>query len=109
MQQSLSMKTYDCPLGSPVGSGIPELLRGFSFDGSGWMTYDADGGRVTSKLMGGNMKRITRLMIPMAVCGLLVAMTAARADEKKADPTGTWSWTITGRDGTPRKVTAKLK
>ena len=55
------------------------------------------------------MKRITRLMISMAVCGLLVAVTAARADEKKADPTGTWSWTVTGRDGTPRKVTAKLK
>ena len=73
------------------------------------MTYDADGGRVTSKLMGGNMKRITRLMIPMAVCGLLVAMTTARADDKKADPTGTWSWTIIGRDGTPRKATAKLK
>jgi hypothetical protein len=59
--------------------------------------------------MGGNMQRITRLMIPMAVCGLLVAMTAVGADEKKADPTGTWSWTITGRDGTPRKITAKLK
>lgn len=55
------------------------------------------------------MKRITRLMIPMTVCGLLVAMTPARADEKKADPTGAWSWTVTGRDGTQRKVTAKLK
>jgi hypothetical protein len=78
------------------------------------MTYDvggiASGGRrATSQLMGDNMKRITRLMISMAVCGLLVAVTAARADEKKADPTGTWSWTVTGRDGTPRKVTAKLK
>ena len=55
------------------------------------------------------MKRITRLMIPMAVCGLLVAMTAVQAEEKKPDPTGTWSWSVPGRDGTPRKVTATLK
>jgi hypothetical protein len=78
------------------------------------MTYDvrgvaSGGGRATNQLIGGNMKRMTRLMIPMAVCGLLVAMTAVRADEKKPDPTGMWSWTITGRDGAPRKVTAKLK
>ena len=55
------------------------------------------------------MKRLTYLMIPMAVCGLLVAMTVARAEEKKADPTGTWTWSVPGRDGTPRKVTAKFK
>jgi hypothetical protein len=33
----------------------------------------------------------------------------ARADDKKADATGTWSWETKGRDGTTRETTLKLK
>jgi hypothetical protein len=62
------------------------------------------------------MKRMLRSIVPTAVC-LLFALTltaraeekAAPAEQKKVDPTGTWTWTVTGRDGTPRTVTAKLK
>jgi hypothetical protein len=34
---------------------------------------------------------------------------AAKAADAKADPSGTWSWTVRGRQGADRKVTAKFK
>src|SRR5215472_6428143 len=36
------------------------------------------------------------------------AKTGAKAADAK-DPSGTWSWTVRGRQGTDRKVTAKFK
>ncbi len=37
-------------------------------------------------------------------------LAQAQAQDKKADPTGTWSWTVPGRNGGPdRKNTLKLK
>lgn len=41
---------------------------------------------------------------------LVLALTlAAHADDKKADPTGTWKWSYTGQNGQSRETTAKLK
>lgn len=53
------------------------------------------------------MKRILTLLLPATAC-LLLAGTALGAD-KKADPTGTWTWSVPGRDGQTRNVTLKLK
>jgi hypothetical protein len=40
----------------------------------------------------------------------LGALAQVRADDKKVDPTGTWTWTTPGRNGGPdRKMTLKLK
>ena len=40
----------------------------------------------------------------------LLCVTEARAEDKPGDPSGTWSWTMKGRQGRPdRKITAKLK
>src|SRR4249920_3466076 len=37
-------------------------------------------------------------------------MAPLQADDKKSDPTGTWTWTTPGRNGGPdRKSTLKLK
>jgi len=47
-----------------------------------------------------------------ALCAtlLLSAVALVRAEDKKTDPTGTWSWTTPGRNGGPdRKMTLKLK
>jgi hypothetical protein len=47
-----------------------------------------------------------------ALCAalLLSAVALVRAEDKKTDPTGTWSWTTPGRNGGPdRKTTLKLK
>ena len=41
---------------------------------------------------------------------LLSAVALVRAEDKKTDPTGTWSWTVAGRNGgADRKMTLKLK
>ena len=40
----------------------------------------------------------------------LGSLSEAKAADSKADPAGTWSWTMRGRGGRPdQKVTAKLK
>jgi hypothetical protein len=39
----------------------------------------------------------------------LVQTTRAQATSQPADFSGTWKWTIQGRDGTPRDTTMKLK
>jgi hypothetical protein len=37
-------------------------------------------------------------------------LSEAKADDKKTDVSGTWSWTMKGRQGRPdRKITAKIK
>lgn len=50
--------------------------------------------------------------LQLAVCALLAlgATAQLQAADKKADPTGTWSWTTPGRNGgADRKRTLKLK
>jgi len=50
--------------------------------------------------------------LSLVVCALLglAAVTTARAEDKKADPSGTWTWSTPGRDGgEARKSTLKLK
>jgi hypothetical protein len=54
-------------------------------------------------------------MIPFLHAGLcaallLSAVALVRGEDKKTDPTGSWSWTMPGRNGRPdRKMTLKLK
>jgi hypothetical protein len=54
-------------------------------------------------------------MIPClhtGLCALLVlgAVSLVRGEDQKTDPTGTWSWTVQGRNGRPdQKMTLKLK
>jgi len=57
---------------------------------------------------------LKNLVIPAKVilCAVLATgfVNQVRAEDKKADPTGTWSWTMPGRNGGPdRKMTLKLK
>ena len=41
---------------------------------------------------------------------MLLVGTNVQAEDKKVDPTGTWTWTVPGRDGgEPRTSTLKLK
>jgi len=43
-------------------------------------------------------------------CGLLAFTSALQAQDTKADPTGTWTWSVPGRNGGPARVsTLKLK
>ncbi len=51
-------------------------------------------------------------LLKLAACALLTlgTVTQAPAEDKKPDPTGTWTWTTPGRNGGPeRKSTLKLK
>lgn len=52
------------------------------------------------------------LLLKASLCALLALgfVSQSRAEEKKADPTGTWTWTRPGRNGGPEvKMTLKLK
>ncbi|HUJ71453.1 MAG TPA: hypothetical protein VLZ30_04365 [Verrucomicrobiae bacterium] len=55
------------------------------------------------------MNRALRFIVPTVACLLLASVMAARAEDKKVDPTGTWVWTVPARDGGTRQVYAKLK
>src|SRR5258705_10365395 len=44
-----------------------------------------------------------------AVCLIFALCVLTRADDKKADPTGTWKWSFTGQNGQTRETTLKLK
>ena len=56
------------------------------------------------------MKRSLPSLIKIATCAVLVLGSVAQAEDKKVDPTGTWTWTMPGREGAePRKTTLKLK
>jgi hypothetical protein len=49
-------------------------------------------------------------LVTCALLGLAALGTTAQAEDKKADPSGTWSWSTPGRDGgEARKSTLKLK
>ena len=55
---------------------------------------------------------VFRSLLQLAGCAILVlgAVVQAEAADKKNDPTGTWTWTVPGRNGGPdRKSTLKLK
>jgi hypothetical protein len=55
------------------------------------------------------MKRLSTL-VPIAAALLFFVGITARAEDKKADPTGTWTWSMPGRNGGPdREQTLKLK
>jgi hypothetical protein len=53
------------------------------------------------------MQRTTTALLSFTAC-LLLALNVS-AQDKKIDPTGTWTWSVPGRDGNTREVTAKLK
>jgi hypothetical protein len=63
------------------------------------------------------MRTQIALLSKLAACAILVVgISGANAADKKADPSGTWSWTMQRRgggqgnaDAPPRKVTLKLK
>ena len=55
------------------------------------------------------MKRTTTAFLQLTACLLLALGLSAQAADKKNDPTGTWTWSVPGRDGNTREVTAKLK
>jgi hypothetical protein len=55
------------------------------------------------------MQRTFRTLTQLAACVLLSAGLAAQAQDKKADPTGTWKWSATGQGGQTRETTLKLK
>src|SRR6266545_3668939 len=49
-------------------------------------------------------------LIRVAACAILALGTVTQAQDKKADPSGTWTWSQPGRNGGPdRKSTLKLK
>ena len=49
-------------------------------------------------------------LIKAAACAVLALGALTQAQDKKADPTGTWTWSTPGRNGGPeRKSTLKLK
>ncbi len=51
-------------------------------------------------------------LVKLGLCAAMAIgfLAQAQAQDKKADPTGTWSWTVPGRNGGPdRKMTLKLK
>src|SRR5205823_2538924 len=51
-------------------------------------------------------------VIKVVTCAILAlgVVTQTQAEDKKADPNGTWTWTMPGRNGGPeRKMTLKLK
>jgi hypothetical protein len=52
---------------------------------------------------------MTRFAAAAAALALVVVVGALKADDKKADPTGTWKWSVMGQNGQSRDVTVKLK
>jgi hypothetical protein len=56
------------------------------------------------------MQNTLTSLIRILACTVLLLSFGASAQDKKADPTGTWTWTTPGRDGGPeRKSTLNLK
>lgn len=57
-------------------------------------------------------QKIPNALIKLGLCAIFALGLASQtqAQDKKADPTGTWTWTMPGRNGGPdRKMTLKLK
>ncbi len=44
------------------------------------------------------------MFLTLAACAGLALCTTAQAQDKKADPTGTWIWTQAGRNGGPDRT-----
>ncbi len=56
------------------------------------------------------MTRILTSLLQLTACVLFALTLSAQAADKKADPTGTWTWTMPGRNGgEAREVKLKLK
>lgn len=55
------------------------------------------------------MQRILISLTQLAACVLILSAFTTAADDKKADPTGTWKWSFTGQNGQTRETTLKLK
>ena len=55
------------------------------------------------------MQRTLVSFLQLSVCLLFTLATTANAEDKKADPTGTWKWSFTGQNGQTRETTLKLK
>jgi len=55
------------------------------------------------------MQRILTPVLQLAVCFTLALGLLARAEDKKADPTGTWKWSFTTQSGQTRETSLKLK
>src|SRR5262245_57666862 len=56
------------------------------------------------------MRRTLTSLTQLAVCLIIAPGVVSGAEGKKADPTGTWTWSQPGRDGgQARTVTLKLK
>src|SRR5437667_9253047 len=55
------------------------------------------------------MQRILTPAIQLVVCLCFAPGILARAEDKKADPSGTWKWSFTGQNGQTRETTLKLK
>ena len=43
-------------------------------------------------------------LLKIVSCAVLLLGVAARAEDKKADPAGTWTWTVPGRNGGPDRT-----
>lgn len=55
------------------------------------------------------MQRILTSLLSLAAVLVLTAGITAQAQDKKADPTGTWKWSFAGQNGQTRETTLKLK
>jgi len=55
------------------------------------------------------MQRILTSLIQTTACLVLLIGLSTQAADKKNDPTGTWTWSVAGRDGNTREVTGKFK
>ena len=55
-------------------------------------------------------RRLFTSLLAVLTCGILALPSITQAQDKKSDPTGTWTWSRPGRDGGPARVsTLKLK
>jgi len=55
------------------------------------------------------MQRNLTVIVHWAVCLIFAIGVLAKAEDKKADPSGTWKWSFTGQGGQTRETTLKLK
>jgi hypothetical protein len=58
------------------------------------------------------MQTLPKSLIVSGLCAIFALgfLSQTQAQDKKADPNGSWTWTVPGRNGGPeRKMTLKLK
>lgn len=55
------------------------------------------------------MQRMLRSLVQLAVGMSFLMAVMAQAEDKKADPVGTWKWSMTGQGGQTRESVLKLK